>query len=511
MDKKYDVIVVGAGNGGLAAAAYAAHEGLKVLLLEKHNLPGGCATSFVRGRFEFEPSLHELCSVGTAENPDTVYKLFDDLGAKIDWRYEYNPFRVILKGKNGYDYTMKGGNRENFIESMEKAVPGCGKSLRKFFKLKEKCDAALDYIVSMKGKPNGLVMITKHADFMKTAAYSVEEVMTACGVPKKAQQIITTYWGYLGVPTDEICAMHFLNMLLGYLDDGAAMPTMRSHEMSSALCKVIYDNGGEIYFNTEVTEFLYNEDGSMKGVVAGGNTYYADEIISNIIANNVINRSDITKVPERTIRLANARKFGISVATVYLGLDCSVEELGLKDYTSFVTTTPDAREQYEKRKNGTLYILNSLNIAVPESSPKGTCTLFFTMPIFGSDIPEDLTPQTYKKYKNEIARKYIKDAEETFGIDITSHIEEISVATPVTFARYLGTPEGTIYGYYTAGWDNIIIRVSEEKKDYSTPGITYCGGHATRGDGYSCALITGMNAGKAVAKRANAKKEGGNI
>ena len=69
MDNKYDVIVVGAGNGGLAAAANTAKAGLKTLLLEKHNLPGGCATSFRRGRFEFEPSLHELCSVGTAENP----------------------------------------------------------------------------------------------------------------------------------------------------------------------------------------------------------------------------------------------------------------------------------------------------------------------------------------------------------------------------------------------------------------------------------------------------------
>ena len=137
MDKKYDIIVVGAGNGGLAAAAHASKMGCKVLLLEKHNLPGGCATSFVRGRFEFEPSLHELCSVGTAEKPDVVYNVYDEVGAKINWRYEYNPFRVILKGENGYDYTMKGG-REGFIQSMEEAVPGSRKCMEKFFGLKKK-------------------------------------------------------------------------------------------------------------------------------------------------------------------------------------------------------------------------------------------------------------------------------------------------------------------------------------------------------------------------------------
>ena len=87
--KKYDVIVVGAGNGGLSAALWLAKRGKKVLVIEKHNLPGGCATSFVRGNYEFEATLHELCQMGTGEGEGkrgAVRKLLeDDYGLDVEW------------------------------------------------------------------------------------------------------------------------------------------------------------------------------------------------------------------------------------------------------------------------------------------------------------------------------------------------------------------------------------------------------------------------------------------
>ena len=65
---KYDVIVIGAGNGGLASAATLSSNGKKVAVFEKHNIPGGCGTSFRRGRFEFEVALHQLNGMNTKEN-----------------------------------------------------------------------------------------------------------------------------------------------------------------------------------------------------------------------------------------------------------------------------------------------------------------------------------------------------------------------------------------------------------------------------------------------------------
>ena len=75
----YDVIVIGAGNGGLAAAACLAQKGVKTLLLERHNVPGGCATTFVRGRFEFEVALHQLSGLGSADKPGPLRDVLEKL------------------------------------------------------------------------------------------------------------------------------------------------------------------------------------------------------------------------------------------------------------------------------------------------------------------------------------------------------------------------------------------------------------------------------------------------
>ena len=93
--EKYDVIVVGGGNGGLSAATFASKCGLKTLLFEKHNLPGGAVTSFRRGRFEFEPSLHEMCEVGSEEKPGPSRELFKQMESDAEFVHENSCYRVI--------------------------------------------------------------------------------------------------------------------------------------------------------------------------------------------------------------------------------------------------------------------------------------------------------------------------------------------------------------------------------------------------------------------------------
>lgn len=505
MERKFDVIVIGAGNAGLAFASTATKNGLKTLVIERNILPGGCATSFVRGRFEYESSLHELANVGTEEKPGTVRQLFQNYGADVNWVNESNAFRVIADGENGYDVTMPAGV-EAFADEMERISQGSRESVIALFDLAKKADAAIAYM--SQGKPDPMVMMRDHADFMRMASHSVDECLDALGMPEKAQDIVKTYWTYLGASTDKIDLAHYLVMVSRYISGSPAMPSMKSHELSLALDKVISDNGGEIWYNTEVKEII-TDNGKAVGVKIEGKEIYADYIVANCFPEIAYSKMMPEEaVAKKAVKLANARKKGELFFTVYLGLNRSAEELGIKDYSVFLYGSPDSSEQYKSMDNidESFVIVNCLNTVIPSASPKGTCTLFLTT-MLSEKAWADVNEENYKKIKNRIAKRMIELYEEKISVSVKPYIEEIVISTPSTFARYLNTPNGTPYGYEVQPWDTMIARIMNGRNEQFNENLYFIGAHGDRADGYSSAYSNGNStAGKIIREVKNSGK-----
>lgn len=499
MVQNYDVVVVGAGNAGLTAAAATTNMGLKTLLLERHNIPGGCATSFRRGRFEFEPSLHELAGYGPAENPGDVRSLFNDLGIEVEMLPVNDAYRAIVTGEDGYDVVMPAGV-ENFVRKMEQEVPGSAVSVANFFKLAGDVGRAMGYLAT--GKPDPQVLQTEHINFMKVASQPLGVVLDALNMPKKAQDILCTYWPYMGTPRSEFAFLLYALMVYRYIALNAYIPKMRSHGLSLSLVECIRNNGGDIWFNTEVSKFLI-KDGVCYGVELGdGAEIHAKQVISNVIPHRVFsNMVDKPNVPVQEVKRANARKIGLSAFGVFIGLDKSPEELGIKDYSIFISSTPDS-DQLQKGMftldQNDFFIMNCLNVDNPGCSPEGTSVLWITQ-LFHGEAWAGVTPANYKETKNRLAKKLIARYEETTGVKITDCIEEIAIATPATFARYLDTPEGAIYAYHTAGWDAMLPRIMTMRDEQWIRGLRFCGGHGARTLGYSSTYVNGYQTGQMAA------------
>jgi len=60
----YDAIVIGSGMSGLFAGNALVKKGYRVLMLEKHAIPGGYTTNFERKGFRFDASTHVINGCG---------------------------------------------------------------------------------------------------------------------------------------------------------------------------------------------------------------------------------------------------------------------------------------------------------------------------------------------------------------------------------------------------------------------------------------------------------------
>ncbi len=494
----YDVVVLGAGNGGLTAAVTAAQKGLKTLLVEQHNLPGGFASSFIRGRFEFEPSLHELCDVGSADNPGGVGELFKRLNIEVDFVPVPEAYRLITTDdpEGNLDVRMPFGLKE-YVDEMEKQVPGSRASIESFFALAEEILSGLNYLGTSKGHPDKKVLMKEYPNFLKTASYSVEQVEKSLKIPVKARRILNAYWCYIGLPVSRLNFTIFAAMVYKYMDKGAYIPKLRSHEISSALIDEFQKLGGTVMFNTKA-EKINTENGAVKSVLTDKGEFETGHVIANI-PRHVVFSSMVTPpeaVPEIEIRAGNARRSGAQGWVLYLGLNKTPEELGITDYSYFIYQSMDTGKLYSDLKKidkKPIQATVCLNKAIPDCSPPGTSIMSFTT-LYTDDAWTDITEEKYFRTKNEIADEIIDNFEKTTGIHIRDAIEEISIASPATFARYTGANNGSIYGYEADSWDSLLPRMMMMDEDHRLQGLRFCGGFAFRLFGYSSSYLSGETA-----------------
>ena len=498
---KYDLVVVGAGNGGLMAACRASQMGLKTLVIEKHNMPGGCATSFRRGRFEFEASLHELTDFGEGPARGDLGRLFDELGIELDWLSIPDAYRIVVADDKGIeiDATVPHG-REKFISYMETKCPGCTPALNRLFEVCAEIDKGLAYIGMSRGKPDPSVMRTEHGNFARLSGATVMDVWKAIELPKNCIDILSAYWPYQGADLDTLDAVRYLKMLDGYITNGAYMPKKRSHQISVAIEKRARQLGCDFWYNREVTKITTN-NGSISGVVtADGQIVKTGAVISNVFPNTVYSRllDNPSLIPEYELKKANARNFGGRGFTILMGLDKSPEELGITDYAVFVSTSADSTVMYRNcfsRETNDNFAATCLNIVNPEASPEGT-THFGITCLFTDEAWGDVTPENYAEEKRKYSLELIERYEKTMGINIRDSIEEIVIATPITYARYLGSPQGAIYGYYADRWDGMMARLFSSGTEETIPGLGFVGSHGVRLSGFLPTYTSGDLAAK---------------
>lgn len=490
----YDVVVIGAGNGGLTAAASLAQKGLKVLLLERHNVPGGCATSFCRGRFEFEVALHQLSGFGTQAKPGPLRMFLDSLGVvdDLDWVAMENLYRVVLPGE--LDLTLP-ADRDQLLAVLQERFPEEKEAIAAFFDLVYKFYYEIIGAFFMKDPQ---VSPEKYPLYFKYALKSSQEVLAEYFQDPLLKMAVSVYWCYVGLGPANLTFSDLAALLFAYIEFKPFHLKGGSQALSSAILDQFTKHGGEVRFNCAAQKIKI-ENGCVSGVwTEQGDLISTSYVVSNASSlDTYIEMMEPEEAGAEQLSILGGSTIGPSSLTLYIGLDCEPQEIGINEATNFICTGTDMDKGYDCFKyvdaSQDMLLLTCYNLVDPGFSPSGTTQLVL-VDLKYADPWMEIAPADYFRVKNQAAEQVLNTAERVFP-GLREHIEEIEVATPLTHMRYLGSPGGAIYGFDQYAKDSSLF-VSPKS---AVKGLYLAGAWAGSG-GFQPSLTSGGQAARQIIK-----------
>lgn len=496
----YDAIVIGAGNGGLTAAAALARGGARVLVLERHNVPGGCATSFRRGRFEFEVSLHQLSGLGRPEFPGPLRGLLQGLGVlgTLEFVEMESLFRFIVPDR--VDLTLP-ADRAGILQVLQERFPDEKDGIERFFDLVYRFFHEVIGAFYMRDPE---VTPEKYPLYFRYAFRDSQSVLDEYFRDPWLKLVLAGYWGYMGLPPRLLAFTDLAALLFAYIEFKPWHLKGGSQALSNALASAALNAGGEIRFSCAATRIV-TKNGAVQAVV----TDRGEEITTRYVISNASAVATFSGLLDGGEGQAEALKeirgavVGTSFLTVYAGLRCPPEAVSISETTNFISTSTDIDRDFALCRTLDVseqpLIMSCYDVSDPTFSPEGTCQAAIVLMKYAEPWLR-VPPEEYAAEKYRAAEVVLKRIEPHFP-GFSANIEELEIATPITHMRYLGHPGGSPYGFEQHVKDSTLFR------NPKPPVKGLFGAGAWYGmPGYQPTLTSGAAAARAVLREMTRKE-----
>jgi len=496
----FDAIVIGGGLAGLSAAAHLANGGLSVLLLEQHHQVGGCTSSFSRGEFNFDASLHEM--VGGNEGGMTR-NLLEKAGMadRVELVRVPNPYRALFPG---VDFTMPEGIPAA-IAALSAAWPAEAENIAAFFAAMEKVAGDMQdlrnlYRLSPAGRFLAKMLVPlRQSTFFKYRQASLQDVLEAFFTDENLRAVLGQYWVYYGPPPDDLWAPFFMFATYLYLHGGGWQVKGSSQALADAYAARIVELGGQVKTGALVTDILI-EEGRVRGVrTESGEEYRSLYVVST--ADPFQTFFHLIREEQTPLEYRDAikrMKPSNSLIAVYLGLDVEPSFWGVRDYEVFLNRTADADEMYARMMRGDyrhsgLVMTFYGNLGDPWYAPPGRSVLVLNA--YSDAAFWSRERAEYQKQKRRAADELLAQAEE-FLPGLGEHVLVREVATPLTLESYTMQYRGIPYG-----WDYSVVQSARFDKQTPIDGLYLAGAWTTPSHGVSAAQASGFQAARLILDR----------
>jgi phytoene dehydrogenase-like protein len=429
----YDIIVVGGGLGGLTAGAKLTREGKKVLLIEQHTQPGGCATTFRRGDYTLEVGLHEMDGPSPR---DMKNRIFSELGITDNVQLVKVPefFRFLCRG---VDITVP-HDPEEAATVLKENFPAETAGIDSYF----------EQILNPKRKGPGGEPLPE---------MSVGEWLDSIISDEDLKLVLLGNLGYFHDDPYSL-SMTYYNIAQGsyYGGGGASFIKGGSQMLSDHLAGFIRNHGGEVLLSHVVTG-LTTDNGAVTGVTyvkkRGSREEQVTATAAEIVMNNAPAHFAEWLPEEYRAKLKgelDKQKTGASLLTVYFGFSGDLASVGNSHYSTFVFDDSVERQSdilknnhagYEKRSFTFVdYGRIDSGLAPAGKSVGALCCIDYL-----SDW-EGMAKGDYNRRKEEVAEIFITRMEKILP-GFRKLVDYCDVGTAATVKRYTLTPGGAVYGF----------------------------------------------------------------
>ncbi|NAS13752.1 phytoene desaturase family protein [Poritiphilus flavus] len=492
---KYNTIIIGGGLAGLTAGATLSKFGKKVLLLEQHHKPGGCATTFKRGDFIIEVGLHEMSGMVEGGNLRRVFKMLE---VDKNVHFEQVPeFYGVLSDKE--DFVFPHG-----FEAATKALidkyPEEEKGIKKFMKL---IAGIRKEAHSLPGNPFVRKLIYPlmpllYPNLVTATKHTVASWLNKYIKNENTKLDLVAHIAYWGDDPNTLSMFYFGLPFAGFIESGGYFIKGGSQKLSDHLAEYIEEHGGTVLLGKKV-EKINTENGKVTGVT------FRDSLSTNgqsitIKSDNVVANCAIPTVPAlldepyaSTLRgKIDPHPNSTSLLCMYLGFKQKVAQFGVKYYSNFVQgedvkslkdVHPNQLGDWNKRSFIFVdYDKVDSGLAPSEKSEGVICCVAYLKNW------EGLSDEEYKSKKEKVAQILLRRLEEKFP-GIGESIEYYEVSTPKTIKRYTSNPSGSVYGFA----QTLELTASRRfRNNFLIPNLYFASAWAFPGGGFEGSIMAGF-------------------
>jgi len=505
----YDVVIVGAGIGGLTCGALLAKEGANVLIVERHDKPGGYVTSYERKGYQFQvPSIVGGCGPG-----GDLTRVMEYLGIRLDFQKVEPMMRFIYPD---HDISVP-GSLDEYAEVLKEEFQPQTTHVNAFFKELRSLAKGMD--MRMVRRPLGF------SGFMRGMAYpftspkmlscmvsgtSFQKILDKHFTDDRLKTVISTPWPFLGCPPWELSALSMVGMLKSY-DGGGYVPVGGFQLLSDAFAKSFTDSGGTLLTGREVTSI-----NTEKGRVSEVEMVPRARVLTDVVVSDADSKRTFIKLLDRenfsTAFLDRTEEAPVSMSglVIHLGLGKKVDDEFASGPVFFQPSYDDremleeigVRDRYpdgEKIRWG----LMAPSMADPSLAPEGKTCLDIVVP----NVPYNFMRRWGVEQGGIRGDKYqgIKEKYAEVAVDAVSRVfpgligsvEAYDISTPVTYERYTMAIDGCWYDTAPAGKYAMSRRPGPKT---TVKGLFITGSKSVLGGGVYPSIMSGVIAADSVTR-----------